>query len=138
MAFKMISDMQKLKGGKIEHRNIRSVYVRKGQEPQDYNSTSTYNADVDPKGGTLRVFGTYGNRKEPVQFDREFKVGETVIYDSYNLIYTGTLQSIGPATVTVEHHGDISRLRLDDFINRNWDLDLARVSERNYDTSMHI
>lgn len=138
MALKFTSEVTKEKGV-IKHANISRLSVRPGKEPKPSPVLGLFNAEVNPKAGTLRVFGNHDNGRNTKDFDRAFKTGDQVIYDSYNLIYTGEITAIGPQTVTVDKgDGGVTKLRLDEFIERNWDLDLAAVSDQNYSTSLHI
>ncbi len=75
-------------------------------------------------------------RYEPVftDFDLTFRVGDTAVYGSYNLTYTGRITSIGPKTVTVQHYEgsrEVTRLSLVKFISRNWNFDRARIEREN-------
>jgi peroxiredoxin len=77
---------------------------------------------------------------------KSFVVGDVVVYDSYNLIYTGTIIAIGPKTVTIDEDGCYEqqtevvkrRMSLEDFARRNWNLDLDDVSSKNFETSQYI
>ena len=76
-------------------------------------------------------------------FHQKFSIGDTVVYDSYNLTYTGKIVSIGKKTVKIIHYPDDpdsakTQLRLNDFIFWNWDLDLEEINKSNSETSMWI
>lgn len=104
-----------------------------------------HHAEITP-GKCIRIFGhernVIGGGRD---FDLTFFVGAEVEYDSYNLIYTGNIVSITAKivsitakNVTVEAHGTKHRLPIYFFSQKNWDLDLARIAERNAETSMCI
>lgn len=101
----------------------------------------TYNADILP-GKFIRLYGEYTNHVNgPVKFDITFEVGDVAEYDSYNLIYTGKIVSIGPKTVTIqhyEHQSTKSRLTIGDFAWKNWDFDLDRIAAHNREESYYI
>ena len=98
------------------------------------------------KGKEIRLAGTkdrYGkDGKEQIAYDRVFKVGDWVEYDSYNLSYIGTIASIGAKTVTIAPHGEANskkrRLKLYEFSWRNWNFDLEETQSRNSETMMSI
>lgn len=98
------------------------------------------------KGKEIRLAGTkdrYGpNGREEVKYDRVFKIGDWVEYDSYNLSYIGTITSIGAKTVTIAPQGESNskkrRLKLYTFSWRNWDFDLEETRRKNSETMMHI
>lgn len=96
------------------------------------------------KNESIRIYGLSENRhrydKEnmksityKVAYDRTFKMGDTVEYDSYNLKYTGKIIAIGEKTIKIEHNhgGKVTQLDLHTFIWRNWDLDLKKIAEEN-------
>src|SRR5690242_365492 len=95
---------------------------------------------------SLRIFGLYypkGNRVGDCgAYDRTFTVEDTVEYDSFNLSYHGPITSIGPkGHVTVAHERGSrrkTRLDLDRFTVRNWDLDLEEAFRRNSETMQYI
>lgn len=108
-------------------------YKRAGQVYQPKGDTGTvYNAEI-VKGTSIRIFGQYGNVVGgPKAFDRTFKIGDTVEYDSYNLSYTGKISAIGLKTVTVvAYEHETHRLDLNTFCWRNWDFDLEEIQKRN-------
>lgn len=91
-------------------------------------------ADIE-KDQSIRIYGTYNNR----EFDRTFKVGDTVEFDSYNLIYTNPIMAIKNKYVEVKGHYDKNeRMKLSTFVWRNYDLDLEHISKHNYETSYYI
>ncbi len=92
---------------------------------------SVYNADTSKN--SIRIHGTESNHVNgPFQFDRTFKVGDTVQYDSYNLIYLGQIIKIGPSTVTVNTDlRDNVRMNLFDFTRKNLKLDLEKIKKYN-------
>ena len=68
-----------------------------------------------------------------------YRVGDTAVYDSYNLIYTGEITSISPKTITVRksHSTRTSRMTHDKFVNYN-DQPIEEVFARNAETSRYI
>jgi hypothetical protein len=64
-----------------------------------------------------------------------FQLGDTAVYGSYNLIYTGTIISIGAKSVTVRHYegGDkVSQMDFNEFSRRNFDYDAEEVANHNF------
>lgn len=74
--------------------------------------------------------------------ENTFKIGDTAIYGSYNLVYTGNIVAISGKTVTIEEpYGEGSRrhrLSLYEFCWRNDNFDLDAIAERNHDMMLHI
>jgi hypothetical protein len=96
------------------------------------------NADII-KGESIRLFGTETNHVNgPVTYERTFKVGDTAVHGSYNLVYTGTITAIGAKTVSIDDNGLTKRLDLYSFNFYNKMLDLDDVKRRNDDTMMCI
>ena len=100
-------------------------------------------AEVTPKK-SIRLSGEMArwNPKDQVDFtveyDRTFEIGDSVEYDSYNLSYIGTIVAITAKTVTVDKgwgDGEVKRMKLQDFGNRNWNLDLEDRLTQNAMTS---
>ena len=94
-----------------------------------------YNADIEPQI-SIRIHGIYRNHvKGPQVFDKTFRIGNWVEYDSYNTSYTGLIVGIGAKTVTIAPYGDTEhrkrRLDLTEFCWRNWDFDLEVIARRN-------
>ncbi len=84
-------------------------------------AADVWNADV-VKGQSIRIHGTDGNRVQSRNIDRTYKVGDRAAYDSYNLIYVGTIVSITAKTVTIDAGGTgekRKRLPLAVFFSRN-------------------
>ena len=114
----------------IKHRGV----IHKGENYPN----SIYNAITSKN--QIRINGVEANHaKGPQKFDRTFKIGDTVQYDSYNFIYLGTIAGIGPSTVTVKTdlRGNV-RMNLFDFIRKNRLLDLEKIEKENNETSMCI
>lgn len=102
-----------------------------------------HNADI-AKQQWIRIYGIESDRTKYDQesgiathytpaFDLTFKMGDTCVYDSYNLVYTGKIVGIGAKTVTIEKSGYRRNTVLDiaTFIHRNWDYDAKAIFERN-------
>ncbi len=97
-----------------------------------------YHADIEPKQ-SLRLYGWIQNAQTPHEFELAFKVGDHAEYDSYNLAYVGTIESIGEKTVTIrERGGRLHRLSLYEFAWRNHNFDLARIQDSNDRESLCI
>lgn len=71
--------------------------------------------------------------------NKVFAIGDTVIYDSYNFYYTGTILKISPKTVTIQTDiRGVVRMKYHQFISYNWDLNLEKVEKENLETSYVI
>ena len=121
--------------GEIKSRD----FVRNGKKYEG-SVTQGAKAEVALKK-SIRLFGVryLGDRCEKT-YDITFSMGDTAEYDSYNLIYLGTIVSIGAKTVTIRHDRSkqTTRLSIDQFNAKNWDFDLDRIAASNADTLMHI
>lgn len=65
---------------------------------------------------------------------KRFEVGDAVVYDSFNLFYTGTITSITAKCVTVKKDsfgGKTCRMRPETFAWRNWKFDASAIAEKN-------
>jgi len=119
----------------IQYTDIQpKPWTRNGVTRQSENTQGTYNAEVMPCR-SIRIFGVMTNRVNgPLHFDRTFHVGDTVEHGSYNLKYLGQITVIGKSTVTIER-SDIgstaTRMGLYEFVDRNCDLDLAKIARDN-------
>lgn len=105
--------------------------------PDSLGRRDCWAADV-VRGHSIRIYGTYSNHvRGPQPFDRTFQIGDRVERDSYNLSFLGTVVAIGLKTVTIkdDNLAVTSRLPLDTFIRRNWDLDVATLLRRNAEWS---
>jgi len=96
---------------------------------------NTHHADVIP-GKSIRIFGVYRNHTNgPQNYDRTFNIGDWAEYDSYNLNYTGKIVAIGKNFVTIDASDtgrSCKRLDLHTFSWRNWDFDLKKIAEHNF------
>lgn len=122
-------------------------YRRHGTVYTPNNTQGIYNAEVTP-GVSVRIFGVMTNHakfdpilrrtvSDPVHFDRVFKVGDVVEHGSYNLSYTGKITAIGKSTITIERSdigSSATRMGLYEFVDRNYNLDLARIERENAET----
>ncbi len=130
----------KLHGKKVDniviHRSIKSVYSAK----------QNLNAEINLTKQTIRIYGTEkgvwdtkAKDYTPIQFDRTYKVGDIVETGSYNLTYTNPIVKFTAKNVVVNKGGDSNTfMKLDEFIYRNWDLDLEKIKRSNHETSMYI
>lgn len=85
------------------------------------------------KNYSVRIVGNYSNHANNPAFDLTFKVGDTAVYDSYNLTYTGQIVQIAEKYIAIkaDHRTKTTRLNLYDFISYNWDFDAQRIAKRN-------
>lgn len=90
-----------------------------------------HNADI-AKQRWIRIYGIGSGTYAPA-FDLTFKMGDTCVYGSYNLVYTGKIVGIGAKTITIEKAGYSRNTVLDiaTFIQRNYDYDAKAIFERN-------
>lgn len=107
-------------------------------------------------GTTLVIFR---EKNGTITQHRSFCVGDIAEYDSYNLSYTGTIESITDKTVTiwtgcykdlgcrtsraVDSEGralkkNLTRLDLATFCWRNYNFDAEKTARENAETSMYI
>lgn len=90
-------------------------------------------------GRSIRLYGLERNRRAgPVDYDRTFEIGDTVAMDSYNLVYTGQITSIGAKTVTIKGNLGTKRLNLERFSWFNRLFDLEETARRNAETRLTI
>ena len=86
------------------------------------------------KGELVRIAGIYTNTvKGPQVFDRVFRIGDLVEYDSFNFAYTGEIDSISPKTVLVDKglgYSSKTRMKWADFARRNWNFDAERIAQQ--------
>lgn len=107
---------------------VKNITRKGATENWDGN---VYNADIEP-GKSIRLYGFIRNAVTPQDFEKVFRIGERAEYDSYNLTYTGIIESIGEKTVSIrENGGKMHRLSLYEFCWRNCDFDLARIEDSN-------
>ncbi len=86
----------------------------------------------------IGLFTTYTNQERV--YSVQFQVGDEAVFDSYNLIYTGTIVSITDKSVTIKprYREGNRRLKLTEFAWRNYDFDAERIAAQNAETSMYI
>lgn len=126
------------KGKVVEYRNIKSRDYKRHGTTYPGTVKVGQHADVTP-GKSIRLHGIETNRHEPKPHDLTFKVGDTAVHGSYNLVYTGTITSIGAKTVTIKgNFGKPTRMSIYDFNFYNNDYDAERIAARNADTMMCI
>lgn len=94
-------------------------------------------AEIAPRK-SIRLHGVDNNhRKGPVQYDRTFAVGDVACYDSFNLVYLGTITGIGAKTVTIKSNmRGVSRLSTANFSFFNKHLDVPAVERQNAEELM--
>ena len=125
------------KGNVHKYENIKMEYYN--AYDSGYGSENYLNAIIDTKYKKINIYGYYSG----IAFDKVFRLGDVVEYDSYNLVYTAEITKIGPKTITVTPYKDSQnarniRMDLNTFIWRNYNLDLVDISKRNQETSMYI
>ena len=124
------------KGNVHTYENIHMVYR---SDVSEYGSENYLNAVINTKYKTVNIYGYYHD----TAFDKVFRIGDYVEYDSYNLVYTAPITKIGPKTITVTPYPDSPyprniRMDLNTFIWRNHNLDLESIFKRNQETSRYI
>lgn len=98
--------------------------------------TTTYKYTVTPKKSiTIQKI-----RDGQVQDIYHYQVGDIAEYDSYNLHYFGTIESIGAKTVTIQPRYSEKKRRLgfDTFAWRNGNQSIDSKFDANQDTMMYI
>lgn len=110
------------------------------QHGVDYPATQTEYLVSLVKGKSIQVFRE--NQDGTIEAGTKFELGDIAEYDSYNLSYTGMIESITDKTVTiVKSYGrDVQKHRLDlnTFCWRNFKFNLAETQARNHEASMNI
>jgi hypothetical protein len=109
--------------------------ARKHYEPKE----SEYLAVIE-KNKSIQIFVERSNQ---VTIARKFEIGDIAEYDSFNLSYTGVIESITDKTVTIIAYKGSSnekkhRLDVYTFCWRNHKFDLEETRARNAETSMYI
>jgi hypothetical protein len=100
--------------------------IRVGESITLHGIADHYDLMHKPTGGidrtTLRM-----------PYTRTFKIGDIVEVGSFNLTYVGAIVSIGEKVITVQedHRSSPKRMPIHEFAQRNWNLDLAAIRERN-------
>jgi hypothetical protein len=91
-----------------------------------------HHADIEPKK-SIRLYGYEKNHVSPHDYDITFNVGDTAIYGSYNLVYTGEIVAIGEKTVKIrEGHGTkVHSLDIATFSDKNHGYDAEKIAKRN-------
>lgn len=105
----------------------------------EYPSTASEYAVVVEKNKSIAIFR---EKNGTVEVCAKFNLGDKAEYDSYNLRYLGEILSISNNTVTIVKKRGVSnksyRLSMHEFCYRNYDFDLAKVAQENYEASMNI
>ena len=106
-----------------------------------YASDEAVNVSI-VKGKSIRIEGVNKNSVDNTPFDKSFEIGSEVVCGSYNLIYLGKIVSITAKNVIIDEGNGADwpnkRMRLAEFIERNWNFDIVRIRERNAITSQSI
>jgi len=97
---------------------------------------TTYKYTVTPK----KSITVQKIRDGKVQDIYHYQVGDIAEYDSYNLHYFGTIESIGAKTVTIQprYSNKKRRLKFETFAWRNGNQSIDEKFDRNSDTMMYI
>lgn len=84
--------------------------------------------------------GRYAPTTEDKAFSRRFVLGDAAVHGSFNLTYTGTIESISCKRVVINPgYGDRTKsLDIERFFWRNWDYNEAETAARNAEISMSI
>jgi hypothetical protein len=100
-------------------------------------TASEYIVDL-VKGKSVKIFKV--PREGVLEEGASFRVGDEAEYDSYNLHYTGIIDSISEKTITiVKTRGAVKhRLNLYEFCWRNFRFDAGRVRAENRETGQYI
>ena len=116
----------------IEIRNIQAKPCKRGGTVIPGRIEQGQHAVIET-GSRIVLWGVDRNCKSRFNPYRiEFKIGDSAVYDSYNLTYTGTIEAIGPKTVTIRNtFGKLTRLSIYEFNWRNKDFDAAKIFDRN-------
>lgn len=127
-------------GKTVEYRNIKDRDCKRHGIAHPGRVEAGQHALVE-SGKRIVLWGVDRNRSanrfHPYRV--EFRIGDTAVYGSYNLVYTGTITAIGPKTVTITDKFDgVTRLSIYDFNWRNNDFDADRISKHNHETMMVI
>lgn len=93
------------------------------------------------KNKSIEIRCTNESSRDPIETIRKFNIGDSAIYGSYNLYYTGKILNIGKKTVSIDASGTgerVKRLSLERFARRNYNYDADRISEHNRIESYYI
>jgi len=132
-------------GKKVTHFNVKGRdYVHLGT-PRKGPIHHGHHIEIMP-GVSVRVFGKdmrlskETKKFEETSYSVTFKVGDTAVYDSYNLQYLGTIEKITAKAITIrpEVGGRTKRLDLYTFSRRNSFFDLETIQIRNDEVSQTI
>lgn len=82
-------------------------------------------------GGTWRLWSRGGRHNDGSAVVREFKPGDTIMRDSWNLAYLVTLTKVTAKTIFYEEHGKPGKALARKLAPRNYDLNLERERKRN-------
>jgi hypothetical protein len=101
-------------------------------EPKQ-DGPSVFNADVVP-GVSIRIHGTNFSGQP---FDLTFRMGDSAIYGSFNLVYTGEIVGITAKQVKINpgHRESCKVFDLYGFVLKNYAYDAERISKNNADWS---
>lgn len=120
------------------HRHLGRTITPTPETNREYNAEIVKNQSIRLYGWTRGTKFGYdvdrsGRNPWTQPFDRLFRIGDIVEYDSFNLAYTGKIVAIGEKTVSVqpEHRSKVVRMSLHEFASRNYDLDLDALRKRN-------
>lgn len=69
-----------------------------------------------------------------------FKIGDACEEDAFNLRYVGTIENITEKTIVVakKYGGSKRRMKLTEFMWRNYNFDAVETAEKNAETSLYI
>jgi|LakMenEpi03Aug12_release.lakeMendotaPanAssembly.Ray.scaffolds.fasta_scaffold2144657_1 hypothetical protein len=112
---------------------VSCAFLNTGASMQTFRKgTGNFVVDIQPRQSITITREGYA----PISFG----IGDMAVYDSYNLVYTGTISSITEKTVTIIRAGyqSAKRLKIDQFAFYNYDFDAERIGRENAETSWYI
>lgn len=76
----------------------------------------------------------------PHRIDNTFRVGDEAEFDSYNYKYTNPIKAISAKTIAIASHysGKNVRMKITDFVHRNYDYNADEIAAKNLETSYTI
>ena len=113
----------------VHYAEIREKISNSGGRTFGGNLVQGAQAEV-LSGQSIRIFGVWHNRRDPIAYDLTFKVGDEAVYKSANFPYKGNIAAIGEKTVTIRSGATIKRLDLAEFTALNWNYSAGRVAKR--------
>jgi hypothetical protein len=125
--------------GQITYRNLKNRDSKRFGRVYEGAIAKGQHAMVEPNKRIV-LWGVDRNTVKGIRpYRLEFNVGDSAVYGSYNLVYTGTITAIGEKTITItERTGTVHRLSIYEFNWRNNDFDADEIFRANSETMMCI